>query len=297
MFELSAKRVQILEAAMKCFAQKGFHATSIQEIADVLGIAKGSLYFYFKSKEDVLISAFEHYYDLMTREMLSVAKDKSILPRERLSRQLLLQLEQIMQHQEFIVMMMNEQAIQINEEMHRFMFKSKSMTLYWFYESIVEIYGEAAKPYAIDASTIIQAIVADYTGYMLLYRKKFDPHRLIAFFMERLDDVVHGMMKHGGKPILSMGNMRNFMKMAEEGRGHLISPVDQALNQLRQLVNEMSDRPQVQAELSACCDLLDEEWAKVEPQRLIMKGLIAYLRTLEQPELLPCLHTLEVELK
>ncbi|WP_018754591.1 TetR/AcrR family transcriptional regulator [Paenibacillus terrigena] len=294
---MNSKRVLILEAAMKCFAQKGFHATSIQEIADVLGIAKGSLYFYFKSKEDVLISAFEHYYDLMTREMLSVAKDQSLSPRDRLSRQLLLQLEQIMQHQEFIVMMMNEQAIQINEEMHRFMFKSKSTTLYWFYESIVEIYGDEAKPYAIDASTIIQAIVADYTSYMLLYRKKFEPVRLIAFFMERLDDVVQGMMKQGGKPILSMGNMRNFMKMAEEGRGKLISPVDQALNQLRQLVSDMPGTSPVQAELLACCDVMDEEWAKPGPQRLIMKGLIAYLRTFEQPELLPCLHALETELK
>jgi len=282
---------------MKCFAQKGYHATSIQEIADVLGIAKGSLYFYFKSKEDVLISAFEHYYDLMTREVLSVAKNQSLTPRERLSRQLFIQLEQIMQHQEFIVMMMNEQAIQINEEMHRFIFKTKSMTLNWFYESIVEIYGEDAKPYAIDASTIIQAIVSDYTSYMLLYRKKFDCDRLIAFLMERLDDVVQGMMKQRRQPILTMGNMRNFMKMAEEGRGHLISPVDQALNQLRQLVDEMPSPSPLQAELSACCDVLDEEWAKPEPQRLVMKGLIAYLRTFEQPELLPCLHALELELK
>lgn len=282
---------------MKCFAQKGYHATSIQEIADVLGIAKGSLYFYFKSKEHVLISAFEHYYDLMTREMLSLAKNQSLAPRERLSRQLLIQLEQIMQHQEFIVMMMNEQAIQINEEMHRFVFKTKSVTLNWFYESIIEIYGEDAKPYAIDASTIIQAIVSDYTSYMLLYRKKFDYDRLIAFLMERLDDVVQGMMQQRKQPILTMGNMRNFMKMAEEGRGQLISPVDQALNQLRQLVDAMPSPSPMQAELSACCDVLDEEWAKPEPQRLVMKGIIAYLRTFEQPELLPCLHALEMELK
>ncbi|WP_152396218.1 TetR/AcrR family transcriptional regulator [Paenibacillus guangzhouensis] len=294
---MSSKRVQILEAAMKCFAQKGYHATSIQEIADVLGIAKGSLYFYFKSKEHVLISAFEHYYDLMTREMLSLAKNKSLAPRERLSMQLLIQLEQIMQHQEFIVMMMNEQAIQINEEMHRFVFKTKSVTLNWFYESIIEIYGEDAKPYAIDASTIIQAIVSDYTSYMLLYRKKFDYDRLIAFLMERLDDVVQGMMQQRKQPILTMGNMRNFMKMAEEGRGQLISPVDQALNQLRQLVDAMPSPSPMQAELSACCDVLDEEWAKPEPQRLVMKGIIAYLRTFEQPELLPCLHALEMELK
>ena len=62
---LKDKKQVIINAAIKCFAQKGFHATSIQEIVDTAGIAKGSVYSYFKSKEDLLFVAIKHEYDRM----------------------------------------------------------------------------------------------------------------------------------------------------------------------------------------------------------------------------------------
>ncbi len=49
-----ATREQILKAAMDLFFTKGYHATSIEEIAKQAQISKGLLYHYFKGKEDVL---------------------------------------------------------------------------------------------------------------------------------------------------------------------------------------------------------------------------------------------------
>jgi AcrR family transcriptional regulator len=40
------RREKIIQAAMKLFAQKGYHATSMQEIAEQSGMAKGSIYNY-----------------------------------------------------------------------------------------------------------------------------------------------------------------------------------------------------------------------------------------------------------
>jgi AcrR family transcriptional regulator len=48
------KRNQIMEAAVKLFAEKGFHATSISLIAKEAGISKGLMYNYFDSKETLL---------------------------------------------------------------------------------------------------------------------------------------------------------------------------------------------------------------------------------------------------
>ena len=49
-----ATREQILKAAMDLFFTKGYHATSIEDIAKQAQISKGLLYHYFKGKEDVL---------------------------------------------------------------------------------------------------------------------------------------------------------------------------------------------------------------------------------------------------
>jgi AcrR family transcriptional regulator len=49
-----SSRTEILDAALKLFAQNGFHATSISQIAEKAGISKGLMYNYFKSKDDLL---------------------------------------------------------------------------------------------------------------------------------------------------------------------------------------------------------------------------------------------------
>ncbi|MBA2541931.1 MAG: TetR/AcrR family transcriptional regulator [Deltaproteobacteria bacterium] len=55
----SDKRVRILSAAERVFAKRGFFAARVSEIAKDAGVADGTIYLYFKSKDDLLISLFE----------------------------------------------------------------------------------------------------------------------------------------------------------------------------------------------------------------------------------------------
>jgi AcrR family transcriptional regulator len=50
------KQADIVVAAIRLFHEKGYHATSMQDIADVVGLQKGSLYHYISSKEDLLVA-------------------------------------------------------------------------------------------------------------------------------------------------------------------------------------------------------------------------------------------------
>lgn len=57
------KRERILDAAERIFAQRGFFAARVSEIAKEAGVADGTIYLYFKSKDDLLISLFESRMD------------------------------------------------------------------------------------------------------------------------------------------------------------------------------------------------------------------------------------------
>jgi len=57
--ERSDKRERILLAAERIFARHGFFAARVSEIAKEAGVADGTIYLYFKSKDDLLISLFE----------------------------------------------------------------------------------------------------------------------------------------------------------------------------------------------------------------------------------------------
>ena len=54
------KRDRILAAAERIFARHGFFAARVTEIAKEAGVADGTIYLYFKNKDDLLISWFEH---------------------------------------------------------------------------------------------------------------------------------------------------------------------------------------------------------------------------------------------
>jgi TetR/AcrR family fatty acid metabolism transcriptional regulator len=53
------KRERILEAAVRVFAAEGFYNAKVAQIAEQAGVADGTIYLYFKSKDDLLISLFE----------------------------------------------------------------------------------------------------------------------------------------------------------------------------------------------------------------------------------------------
>src|SRR3979409_2706260 len=54
------KRDRILAAAERVFARRGFFAARVSEIAKDAGVADGTIYLYFKNKDDLLISLFEN---------------------------------------------------------------------------------------------------------------------------------------------------------------------------------------------------------------------------------------------
>lgn len=65
----SEKRARILEASSKIFASKGFHASTIAEVAREAGVADGTIYLYFRNKDDLLLRLVEARMDALRRAM------------------------------------------------------------------------------------------------------------------------------------------------------------------------------------------------------------------------------------
>src|SRR5690349_24024592 len=77
------RRDQILTAAHGVFAGRGFKDATVGDIADAAGIAKGTLYLYFKSKEDIYCAALNRGLDDL-HALTSAALEKAGGAREEL---------------------------------------------------------------------------------------------------------------------------------------------------------------------------------------------------------------------
>jgi len=88
------KRKKILDTATKVFARMGFSNTKIQDVAQEAGIAHGTVYLYFKSKDDLFISIFQESLGELI-DYISSEVQKKDSAEDKLRRMISLQLDVI----------------------------------------------------------------------------------------------------------------------------------------------------------------------------------------------------------
>lgn len=77
---------QMYETAALLFAQRGFAGTSLQDIADAMGITRPALYYYVKSKDELLAKLVTEITEGNTAEILKFARSRKLDPVEKLSK-------------------------------------------------------------------------------------------------------------------------------------------------------------------------------------------------------------------
>lgn len=78
------KRGQIVSEAAALFDSRGYHATTMEDIASSVAIAKPTLYHYYRSKDEILYAIHEEFIDLLLAEHQERATDLSLGPDELL---------------------------------------------------------------------------------------------------------------------------------------------------------------------------------------------------------------------
>lgn len=66
---------QIIDAAVVVIAENGYHQAQVSKIAKQAGVADGTIYLYFKNKEDILISVFQEKMGLFVDNLQTIIKD------------------------------------------------------------------------------------------------------------------------------------------------------------------------------------------------------------------------------
>ena len=74
----------MMERSIQLFAQKGFKETSIQDIVNELNVTKGTFYYYFKSKQELLMDIHLQYIERLIENQETILADKTISYPEKL---------------------------------------------------------------------------------------------------------------------------------------------------------------------------------------------------------------------
>ena len=98
---------KIFETSMDLFAQKGYDATSIEEITAVVGVAKGTLYYHFSSKEEIFNFLVDQGMGLLKNSVaIKTAKMESSI--DKLREVILIQIKILVKYENFITIIASQ---------------------------------------------------------------------------------------------------------------------------------------------------------------------------------------------
>jgi AcrR family transcriptional regulator len=98
---------KIFETSMKLFAQKGYDATSIEEITATVGVAKGTLYYHFSSKEEIFNFLVEEGMKLL-KNSIDIKTSKLDNTIDKLRAIMLIQIKIIVKYEDFMTIVLSQ---------------------------------------------------------------------------------------------------------------------------------------------------------------------------------------------
>lgn len=98
---------KIFETAMELFAQKGYEATSVEEITSIVGIAKGTLYYHFTSKEEIFYFLIEEGMKLL-KNSIEIKTSKYENSIDKIKAIVLIQIKSIVKCENLITLVISQ---------------------------------------------------------------------------------------------------------------------------------------------------------------------------------------------
>lgn len=265
---MNEKKRKILLAAMKLFSKKSVHQTSMQQIAEVCGLSKGSLYTHFKSKEELLSDIFIYYYQVL-RDQIAAAKQDSDSPQEDFIREMAIRTQHYYAFQEFFLMQMKEIQGLEDPSLNQFVQQENLILKQRMEKRMIEMYGEKIVPYAADLTTSLKGLMISYLREVIEKGDKPDFKVLSLYLFKQLDAVAKMLSDKKPTPFLS-----SYLK---EGKGSDPQEEVHPLHVLKKL-KESARREKESVVIMDSIAIIEKELLEVKPRQAILDGMISNLK-------------------
>ncbi|MNO65237.1 Biofilm operon icaADBC HTH-type negative transcriptional regulator IcaR [compost metagenome] len=278
------KKQQILKITMQLFATKGASATSMQEIAELCGISKGSLYLHFKSKEELELHLYDYCYQMLHDQLMQVENQSGLSPRDKMIRQVEALLELVFEFREFLLMQLRDWLKNGNVYKKPDIIRNNNSKLLKFCEKIIiATYGEEILPYLADLITIIHGMLGTFIHLLFIPRLNITTHRMASYLVHMLDVIIDNLLLTQPTPLIS----REVMHQLVGSDGCLVQPERHpllAIKELKGLISNLDTTPEIRDQGLESIQILEQEMIELHPRLAILMGMLANLKGISELE-------------
>ncbi|WP_145044371.1 TetR/AcrR family transcriptional regulator [Paenibacillus xylanexedens] len=275
--EMNEKKKLIITTALKLFSAKGSAATSMQEIAELCGMSKGSLYLMFKSKEELEASTLEYCMFALIDEMTQIEHEAGLTSRERLHRQIETLLIHVSELKEFLrvqlrsMMMDDEQkhGDKCNPQ-HRDL---EVRTLHWFKGKLEDLYGPEIEPYTIDLIILTHGLFLSYVKIWFTEMPSLTVAKMATNMLQTIDYTAQGLLEHKPAPLILLEHWPAWTSESYADSPMLRHPVH-IIKQMQDMITSDLQPGQLRTDALETIAILKQEMMEFTPRRAIILGMM-----------------------
>jgi AcrR family transcriptional regulator len=175
---VNERKQHVINKAHQLFIEKGFQATSIQDILDFSGISKGTFYKYFSSKSELLIAIYKTIFKKLAKDRNDLLIGKNPSDIEIFIKQI--ELQMISNRKNKLIALYEEVMATNDADLKQYIRLSRLRSLRWMVQRFIDIFGEKNKPYLLDCAIMFQGFLQNNLQY----------NRMATDSNEKISDVV-----------------------------------------------------------------------------------------------------------
>ena len=197
---MNDRKQHVIKMAHQLFIEKGFQATSIQDILDYSGISKGTFYNYFSSKNELLLAIFKTIYKKLEedRNELLIGQDPSNI--DIFIKQIELQMKTHRANK--LVTLFEEVHFSNDEDLKQYIKEGQLRILRWIYRRFIDIFGDSKKSYLLDCSIMFMGILHhNLKFHAIAYGSNASVYQVVHYSVERIVKMVEEIAIAGNQLI------------------------------------------------------------------------------------------------
>lgn len=269
-----SKRDLILSTAKAIFIEKGFRGTTIANIAESAGIAKGSVYSYFASKLDIVKALILQSDEKGCRLVEQLLENSTLQERALLQAYLAQEFQEVLNERSFIQVFMTDDVLVMEQELMSVVQECRLNYHLSQQRVLTQAYGEKIKPWLFDIVSLVNGLLQEYSVYLTLDEADFSIERCASLVAFCIDSSISSLVVSDLEPLLTRENFPLTRDLDSEQAQR--EKAESALIAMRETCETM-DAVERRAILDTL-QLIESELDKEQVNQTMVRALIANLR-------------------
>lgn len=254
------KRNELMKQAVHLFSLKGFHQTSVQEVAQAAGISKGAFYKHFDSKENLFIEILKHYHGEVTAAISSSQHAPGSDHKDVFKEKLVIEIERTLSNQDFFMMVFKDFPLSDSEKLKSLFMELRQSTITLHKTILLDTYGTSIDPFLDDLVMVLEGLMQQYIITLVIEQKNVPISRLVNFLTATIDAIVE--------------NLETMEPVFTEARSSPAT-IEEIFLQLAEKIKASESHPE---KLLASLDLLKKQINQKEQEEFLIEALLVYLK-------------------